>query len=67
MTMDTSQADILALVIKIQADQAKAMTDAGSKNAEVLASSLEKLSPHCSICCSIGKLFTDIGGSKEPH
>ena len=44
--VDISIADILALMTKIQADQAKAMTDAGSKNAEVLASSLEKLSPH---------------------
>jgi hypothetical protein len=44
--VDLSVADILALITKIQSDQAKAMTDAGEKNAEVLASSLEKLSPH---------------------
>ncbi len=44
--VDLSVADILALITKIQADQATALTTAGEKNAEVLGNALEKLSPH---------------------
>ena len=44
--LELSVTDILALITKLQADQAKLLADTGNKNAEVLSESLAKLSPH---------------------